>query len=493
VEVVLAGFNIDSETIRTAGKQVATDTILTPETISAAYARISRNPLPVTELRKIARQAVDAARQSNERIVFDMGHSSIAEHAVFNLDILGVSRLIIEEIEKFRLASYTEKSQRYIRLDGDFIVPTEITDAGVRDRFTATIAAQNALYHRLYKKLRDYVFECNRDMARDSHNHRMLEGWAKEDARYIVSLATESQLGMTVNARNLELMIRRAASHPLQEVNEYGARLFEAVHHIAPSLIKYTEPTAYEKETKKNVGKFVHQYLASQKHMPPVGEPHEEAPDVRLIDATPAGDNAVIAAIMHSATTMPHTECAAIVSAMTKEDKTTLLREMLRHMTEHDAAPREFEAAECCFEIVLSATCFAQMKRHRMATILSQDYNPALGVTVPPAIQDVGMEDEFRSAIARTEETYERIRASVPAAAPYILTNAHRKRILLTTNARELYHISRLREDRHAQWDIRDRAAHMIELARRVMPLTLCLACGKDRFTDYHQSILHTP
>lgn len=46
-----------------------------------------------------------------------MGHSSIAEHAVFNLDILGVSRLAVETIERFRLCSYTEKSQRYVRLE----------------------------------------------------------------------------------------------------------------------------------------------------------------------------------------------------------------------------------------------------------------------------------------------------------------------------------------------------------------------------------------
>jgi thymidylate synthase ThyX len=54
-----------------------------------------------------------------------------------------------------------------------------------------------------------------------------LEGWAKEDARYVISLATETQLGMTLNARNLELMLRRLAAHPLEEAREYGRRLFE--------------------------------------------------------------------------------------------------------------------------------------------------------------------------------------------------------------------------------------------------------------------------
>ena len=83
----------------------------------------------------VARDEVDAARRSNETIIFGLGHASVAEHAVFNLDILGVSRLAIEEIERMRLCSYTEKSQRYILLDEDFVVPEEIVDAGLGDAF----------------------------------------------------------------------------------------------------------------------------------------------------------------------------------------------------------------------------------------------------------------------------------------------------------------------------------------------------------------------
>ena len=67
---------------------------------------------------------------------------------------------------------------------------------------------------------------------------------------------------------------------------------------------------------------------------------------------------------------------------------------------------------------------------------------------------------------------------SVPAAAAYILTNAHRKRVALKVNARELYHIARLRADRHAQWDIRQIAERMIALGKEAMPLTLMLATG---------------
>ncbi len=118
---------------------------MTPETLSAAYARISRDPRPADALRAAARQEIERARRSNQAIIFKMGHHSVAEHAVFNFDIIGVSRLALEEIEKFRLCSFTEKSQRYIMLGDDFVIPREITDAGMADLFVGTVRLQNAL------------------------------------------------------------------------------------------------------------------------------------------------------------------------------------------------------------------------------------------------------------------------------------------------------------------------------------------------------------
>jgi len=50
---------------------------------------------------------------------------------------------------------------------------------------------------------------------------------------------------MTLNARNLELMLRRLAAHPLQEGRLYSRKLYETVKDIAPSLIRYTEATDF--------------------------------------------------------------------------------------------------------------------------------------------------------------------------------------------------------------------------------------------------------
>ena len=226
MDVILAGHNIDYDIIREIAAERPERQDLTPETIAAAYARISRYPRPVNELRRIARGEVEKARASNRIIVFEMGHSSIAEHAVFNLDVLGVSRLLVEEIERFRLASYTEKSQRYVLLADDFVIPQEVRQAGLKETFVATVRRQNGFYHDLYERLRPHVFDTNPELAADPANKSLLEGWAKEDARYVLALATETQLGMTVNARNIELMIRRLAACPLTEANEYSRRLY---------------------------------------------------------------------------------------------------------------------------------------------------------------------------------------------------------------------------------------------------------------------------
>ena len=86
--------------------------------------------------------------------------------------------------------------------------------------------------------------------------------------------------------------------------------------------------------------------------------------------------------------------------------------------------------------------------------------------------------------IRQTQQAYEQIRKKEPQAAAYVLTNAHRKRVLMKFNAREMYHLARLRADAHAQWDIRDLTKKMLTQAKKIMPLTLMMACGKDTFHD---------
>nr|HPQ42476.1 FAD-dependent thymidylate synthase [bacterium] len=216
----------NTELVEKLSRHLASDTI-TPETISAAYARISRDPRSVDQLRQEALQRVGKARRSNRNIIFGMGHSSVAEHAVFNLDIIGITRLLSEYIQSHRLCSFTEKSQRYIRLETDYIIPPEIRNTSLaKDYETFT-----------RNRFRDYNELC-RIICEDPSRDPSLAG---EDARYILPLSVTTQMGMTINARTLERLLQRAASSNLQEFREFGKRLFSVIDGIAPSVIKYTE------------------------------------------------------------------------------------------------------------------------------------------------------------------------------------------------------------------------------------------------------------
>jgi len=481
MRVILAGYNVDIEVLERARQALGADAAqLTPETLSAAYARISRNPAPVDELRRQARQEVARARESNEQIIFGLGHASVAEHAVFNFDLIGISRLAIEAVEHCRLCSYTEKSQRYIRLRDDHVVPEEIVECGLRNQFEEVIGLQNRTYHLLYEKLREHVFDSNPDLAADRSNRRLLEGWAKEDARYVTALATEGQLGMTLNARNLERMIRRLAGHPLAEARALAAALRAPAAEIAPSLVRYTEPGAAEQEAERQLGELSRQIVGQQAEQTLPGATGA----VHLVAHTPEPDLRVVAALLHGATSAPWNVCHARAKAIDDGRRGEVVRAALCGLAAHDPAPRALEHASFELDVVLSAASFGQLKRHRMASLLVQPYDPALGYTVPPGVERVGMSQPFQQVMAESMRLYEKVLPHHPEAAAYILTQAHRRRVLLRMNARELYHFSRLRQDGHAQWDIRALADRMVYLCQQVAPLSLALCAGKDRFVQ---------
>ncbi len=480
MKVILAGYNVDSEVLADLKKKAPSRVDVTPETLSASYARISRDPRPVNELRAAARKEVERARKSNRNIIFKMGHHSVAEHAVFNFDIIGVSRLAIEEIEKFRLCSYTEKSQRYITLTDDFVIPEEIKKSGQKDIFVKTVKSQNTAYHKLFKKLKPYFLKKHKKMVKDPKKRSILEGWAKEDARYVSSLATEGQLGMTVNARNLEFMIRRLASKELAELKEFNQRIYGLAKKVAPSIILFTEASDFDAKTYAEVEEKARAFL---------GPSAKSTQSVSLVDYTPEADTRLVASFLHTSSFLPYEECLHKAKRLKPEEKKEILELAFKHMEFYDFPQREFEYISLTFDLVVSASCFAQLKRHRMTTLTTQNYNPELGVTVPPSVEEVGAKKEFMDIIEETNSVFSRLKERMDVGAEYVLTNAHRKRVLLKVNARELYHIARLREDATAQWDIRDVSGEMSRLAREKMPLTCLLLGGKDAYPGMYEEV----
>ncbi len=479
MKIILAGYNLDTTIIREL-KQGNTNVPVTPETLSAAYARISRYPQPVDELRKKSREEVEKSRKSNKTIIFEMGHHSVAEHTCLNFDIIGISRLAVEALQNFRLASYTEKSQRYITLKDDYILPFEIAKLAKENEFKNLIEMQNTLYHSLFDELKTYHADHDPTLA---DNKRELANRAKEDARYIASLATQSQLGMTLNARELELMVRRFASHPLIEVKQLGQKLYNEVKTIAPSILLFCQDNDFDRDT----------YPALRTYAKRLEFEHELQADVELIKATDEADRRILAALLHRVSDASYASCMKTVENMPNEQKLELIKIAFERAELYDSMLREFEHVSLTFELTCSASCFAQLKRHRMTSLSPQAYTPELGYTLPESIVNIKRADDFRRIMEQSANLYRDIAKQNLEAAPYALTNAHRRRVLITMNAREFYHFSRLRSDAHSQWEIQDISNQMVNLARMAMPLTLMLTGGKDSYPEMYSKMFGHP
>ncbi|MCX7785071.1 MAG: FAD-dependent thymidylate synthase [candidate division WOR-3 bacterium] len=464
MKIRLAGYNVDLDHLK---KLIGDRTFeLTPETFSAAYARISRSPKPISELRKIARKEIAKAREQNRRVIFEMGHHSVAEHAVFNFDIMNISRLAVEYLESHRLMSYTEASQRYIRWHSQFIVPEEIKKTKFLKPFLKTIETQIQGYDVLSEKLKSFETKLTKPI---------------EDARYVTSLAMTTQLGATMNARNLELVIRRCAASKINEVRMLGKKLFDCAVKIAPSILLFYQKTNYDSKTYDELKK-------SYQQIGKLSKAKSETNSIcRLVDYTKDADEKLIAVLIHKTSNMSFPLAMRQTLSLNSNQKLEIVKTAFKYANFYDAALREFEHIYLTFELILSASCFAQLKRHRMATISTQDYDLNLGVTIPESIKLAKQLDLFNKIIEKTEKTYEKIHKELPHIAPYILTQAHRRRVLLTLNIRELYHIARLRMDQTAQWDIRELSRKMVEQAQKVMPISLAFCCAKDQYDTFYQ------
>jgi flavin-dependent thymidylate synthase len=481
VKVFLAGYNLDSEVIEELKAASPPRLDATPETLSAAYARISRDPRPVNELRRLSRREVEKSRKSNETIIFGLGHSSVAEHVVFNFDVLDISRYALEFLESFRLCSFTEKSQRYIKLNSAYIIPPELKNTRWEKPFEDLLQKQNELYCRLLEKLQPYAESKYPALAADPRHKNLLEGCAKEDARYITALATTAQAGMTVNARNLEKMLRRFAACPLQEVRSLGQALHALVRDIAPSVVKYPAAGAFDKNTSAELAAYIAGLAGKLKP--------RAARSCVLLDCTRDGDLKILAALVARARGLDFAGAFQLVKKISRAERKNIFKLCIKNMRPWDQLLREFELADLTFELVVSASCFAQLKRHRMATILAGNYAPELGLRVPPSIKAVGMAAEFERVAEESAELYAAIHSEIPAAADYALTNAQQRRVICKINLRELCHISRLREDAHAQWDIREIAGQMSALAKKALPLTTGFLGGKDAYNELYSRI----
>ena len=129
------------------------------------------------------------------------------------------------------------------------------------------------------------------------------------------------------------------------------------------------------------------------------------------------------------------------------------------------------EHASATFEISgISRACSHQLVRHRLASY-SQESQRYVAMeepewVLPPAVADDpearAVWDQFADHVRRAYRSLRELGVRKEDAR-FVLPNATATRLIVTMNFRELRHLFRVRISRHAQWEIRQVAARMLE------------------------------
>lgn len=129
------------------------------------------------------------------RHAVESNHQSIMEHAVFTFFIEGMSRACSHQLVRHRVASVSQQSQRYVKMDGfEYVIPESI-------RNSETIWRNQDLGDEIstlewYKKLMSELSE--------QYSQLVKIGIPEEDARYILPNACCTNMVFTCNLRELK-------------------------------------------------------------------------------------------------------------------------------------------------------------------------------------------------------------------------------------------------------------------------------------------------
>lgn len=199
---------------------------LSPEEIVALGARLCYSRATIDDLT----QRVSAKDQSDfVQKIMGMGHDSVLEHASFTFGVEGVSRVLLAQLTRHRLASFSVQSQRYVSYEHGFgyIVPPKIAALGqdAADEYARQMDQMHQWYCQWQERL---------GAAGESSN---------EDARFVLPGACETRLMMTMNVRELRHFFSlRMCSRAQWEIRALATEMHRLCMEVAPALFADAGP-----------------------------------------------------------------------------------------------------------------------------------------------------------------------------------------------------------------------------------------------------------
>ena len=189
-----------------------------PEITCAKCATVSFHRKSMNEL------SLDEARTIIKRVL-GYGHESIIEHASFTFFVEGISRSLTHQLVRHRIASYTQQSMRYVDLRKSksyFIRPPSVSkDAELVELFDDIMTRCKVAYDALREK-----------------------GVPAEDSRFVLPIATQTKIALTMNARELRhFFMMRCCLRAQWEIRELADRILRICKSVAPSLFEGAGPS----------------------------------------------------------------------------------------------------------------------------------------------------------------------------------------------------------------------------------------------------------
>ncbi len=332
---------------------------------------------------------------------------------------------------------------------------------------------------------------------------RTLRARAFDISRYLLPLATNTSLGQIVSARTLETQVSRLLSDEHAEVRRLGELLKQAardasynVSHagarelvqeiqrecpavaeqarefllrevrVAPTLMKYAEPSAYEIETRRDLTAAADELLAAIAIEP--------APLVDLLDDDPL-EVELATTLLYQHSHHSYRQIREMVEALPEAQRHEVIDLGLRHRGRHDEVSRAYCAGQQFrFDILMDIGGFRDMHRHRRCVQIMQGYTTAHGYDAPPEIDAAGLTDRYHSMMERTREVAATLAARDAAGADeqsqYVIPLAFRKRTLFKMDLSEAIYISELRTGVAGHFSYRNVAYAMYEAVAQRYP-----------------------
>ena len=214
-----------------------------PEKTVASAAKLCYSSSTIKDLRD---GLTDEKAADFVEMLSEIGHESPIEHASFTFGIEGVSRAFLAQITRHRMASYSVKSQRYVKEGAfEFVTPPEVAaDAEALGVYEESMRMAQEAYDKIAEILTEKHTKTFIAEGKDEKTAaRLASKKAIEDARFVLPNACETKMVVTMNARSLHNFFRHRCCNRAQwEIRSVANQMLALVTEVAPNLFKKAGP-----------------------------------------------------------------------------------------------------------------------------------------------------------------------------------------------------------------------------------------------------------